>query len=120
MPESNVVELELQGWRALSSTGKQARAFYERVLDDRVLMLLPGGVVLDDRTTILQTMSRQPWAAYKLEKAVVLALSPDVAVVAYGVVARRAGAAVYSAQVSSTYVRREDGWKLAVHQQTPR
>jgi hypothetical protein len=26
----------------------------------------------------------------------------------------------YSALMSSTYVRREDGWKLVFHQQTPR
>ena len=28
--------------------------------------------------------------------------------------------ATYSALVSSAYVRREGGWRLALHQQTPR
>jgi hypothetical protein len=45
--------------------------------------------------------------------------APDTAVVTYGVVAARDGQQ-YSALMSSLYVRREDGWKLAFHQQTPR
>jgi len=48
--------------------------------------------------------------------------APDAAVVAYSAVARRAGAGAepYSALISSVYVRRHDGWKLTLHQQTPR
>ena len=38
----------------------------------------------------------------------------------YGVVAQRDGAEEYSALIASTYVRRDEGWRLAVHQQTPR
>lgn len=37
----------------------------------------------------------------------------------YGVLAQRDDTA-YSALMSSVYVRRGDGWKLAFHQQTPR
>jgi hypothetical protein len=39
-------------------------------------------------------------------------LTPDTGVVAYGAVAERDGSE-YSALMSSTYVRRDDGWKLA-------
>lgn len=113
-----LVELERDGWRALSSTGEQAAAFYERTLDDTVLMLLPGGMVLDDRAAIVESMSGQPWSSYDLQDIRVLRPTGDTGVVAYRVVARR-GDTEYSALISSTYVRRAAGWRLALHQQTP-
>ena len=44
MGQSELIELEEQGWRALSSTVEAAAEFYEWVLDDTVVMLLPGGM----------------------------------------------------------------------------
>ena len=35
-------------------------------------------------------------------------------------VAQRDGGLPYSALISSTYVHRAGGWRLALHQQTPR
>lgn len=46
---TDLVEMERSAWRALASSGEDAAAYYERVLADRVLMLLPGGLVIDDR-----------------------------------------------------------------------
>lgn len=60
------VELERQGWQALSTSGDAAVAFYREVLDDSPLMLLPGGAVLSDTTTVLETMSGPPWSRYEL------------------------------------------------------
>lgn len=120
MTDSELVELEEQGWRALSSTGQAATGFYERVLDHTVLMVLPGGVMLDNRSAILRSMSGQPWSRFALDDVRILHITPDVGVVAYGVVAQREGSPPYSALVSSSYVRREGGWKLTFHQQTPR
>ena len=118
--EHDAYRLEVEGWRALSSSAEEARAFYDRVLDERALMLLPEGLVLDDRTAILDSLSDTPWASYELFEPVVLEPAPNVAVVAYGVLARREGSSGYTAQASSTYVRHQDGWKLVMHQQTPR
>jgi hypothetical protein len=50
----------------------------------------------------------------------VLQPTADTAVVTYSVVAQREGTPEYSALMSSVYVRRATGWKLAFHQQTPR
>jgi hypothetical protein len=36
--QSELIDLEEQGWRALSSTGDSAAAFYESVLDHAVVM----------------------------------------------------------------------------------
>ena len=116
----DLIALEQRGWQALSGAGEDTAAqFYGRVLDDDVVMLLPGGVRLTDRDEILGSMSGAPWDAFELEDPQVLELGPDGAVVVYGVAAERDGSP-YSALVSSTYVRRDDGWKLALHQQTPR
>lgn len=119
MESTNPIALEEQGWQALSSTGEQAAAFYDDVLDQEVVMLLPGGLLLDDRATIIESMSGPPWSAYELNDVRTLHPSPGTAVVIYSVVARRGDAAPYSALVSSTYARRDQGWKMVVHQQTP-
>jgi len=115
-----LIALEEEGWRALSDGPEAATAFYERVLDDAVVMLLPGGLRLDDRATVIASLAGPPWASYDLESPRVLPLGEDTAVVTYGVVARRDGAAPYSALMSSVYVRRGGRWRLVLHQQTPR
>lgn len=120
MARDELIDLEESGWRALSSTGQAAAEFYEWVLDDTVLMLLPGGMVVDDRSAIVESMSGQPWSSFQLEDMRVLHPTADVGVVAYGVVARREGSAEYSALISTSYVRRVNGWKLTLHQQTLR
>ena len=119
MTEDELTVLERDGWEALASGGEVAQAFYDRVLDGEVLMLFPGGMVLDDRAAIVESMGGPPWTRYELEDVRALRLTPDAGVVAYGVVAERDGKE-YSALISSTYVRRDGGWKLAFHQQTPR
>jgi hypothetical protein len=117
--QSELIELEKQGWRALSSTGEAAAEFYERVLDDTVVMLLPGAMVLDDRAAIVQSMSGQPWSSFELRDLRVIHPTADTAVVTYAVVAQRQGTLEYSALMSSLYVQRANGWKLTFHQQTP-
>ncbi len=118
-PRPDPIALEEQGWTALSTGGEVARAFYDDVLDDPLVMLLPGGIVLDDRGAALDAMSGPLWSSYGLEDMRLRQLTDDIGVVIYGVVAERNDER-YSALVSSTYVRRADGWKLTVHQQTPR
>lgn len=117
---NDLVALEERGWQALSSDGASAADFYDQVLDDTVVMLLPGGIALTDRDEIIHSMGGQPWASFALEDPQVHVTTSDTAVVHYGVVARRDNAPEYSALVSSLYVHRPDGWKLAFHQQTPR
>ncbi|MEX5300237.1 nuclear transport factor 2 family protein [Kocuria sp. CPCC 205292] len=119
MASTDPITLEQQGWQALSSTGEQAAAFYDDVLDQEVVMLLPGGLLLDDRAAIVASMAGIPWSSHELSDLRVLHPTSDTAVVLYRVLARRGESAPYDALVSSTYARRERGWKLVVHQQTP-
>jgi hypothetical protein len=120
MAVDELVGLEERGWRALAADPRTAAEFYERVLDEEVVMLLPGGLRLTDRAAVVASMGGAPWASYRLEEPQVHALGEDAAVVTYGVVAQRDGSPPYSALISSTYVRRAGGWRLALHQQTPR
>lgn len=120
MSSSELVDLEEQGWRSLSATPGEAAQFYDGVLDHTVVMLLPGGLVLDDRDAIIASLSGQPWASFEMQDLWVFQPTTDTGIVAYGVLAQREGAPEYSALISSHYVRRDDGWKLVFHQQTPR
>jgi hypothetical protein len=119
MIHDDLGDLEQRGWDALSSTGEAARAFYADVLDDQPIMLLPGGILLDERSRIIESVSGRPWSSYVLQDLRTTELTPEAAIVTYGAVAERDGE-TYSALMSSVYVRRGDGWKLAFHQQTPR
>ena len=119
MTQHQLAALEEGGWQALSSSGPAAAGFYRRVLDDTVVMLLPGGLLIDDREAVITSMSAQPWSSYQLHGLRVVQPTPDTGIVIYEATARREGATPYSALVSSLYVRRPDGWKLAMHQQTP-
>jgi hypothetical protein len=112
-----LIDLEHSAWKALSS-GDAAAQFYERVLADQVLMLLPGGLVMDDREEVINAMRGAPWTSFEFSDERVLELGASSAVVVYRATARR-GDGEYTALFNSTYVRDGDSWRLALHQQTP-
>ena len=80
----------------------------------------PAGWSCATGRQIVDSMSGAAWSSFELEDLEVRALGDDAATVTYGAVAEREGADPYSALMASTYVRRDDRWRLAVHQQTPR
>ena len=113
----DLLELERQAWQALATDGAAA-AHYDTVLADDVLMLLPGGLVIDDRQRVIESMQGPPWDAFELADERVLELDEHSAVVAYRAKARR-GDHDYEALFNSTYVHQHGRWRLALHQQTP-
>jgi hypothetical protein len=115
--DEELLDLEETGWRALAGDGNAA-AFYRQLLSDRPVMLLPGGLRLTAREEIIGTMTGPPWDRFAIDEATVTWLTDDVALVHYRVEAAR-GASTYTALMSSTYVRQDGEWRLAVHQQTP-
>ena len=118
MDANELIELEQGGWEALSTEGA-ASGFYDEVLAAEPLMLLPGGMVIDDRQTVVDSMGGPPWDDVHLEEMRVIQLGADAAVVAYGAEARR-GETEVSSLFNSTYRREGGAWRLVVHQQTPR
>ena len=84
-----LVELERESWEALTTKGAAA-PFYERALAEQIVMLMPGGMVIDDRQTVIDAMSGDPWDEYELLSDVrVLPLGDWAAVVHYRARARR-------------------------------
>jgi hypothetical protein len=76
----DLLRLERAGWRALSTGGDAAGRFYGGVLAGEVLMLLPGGLVIDDRRQFVDAMSGAPWDAFELAEERVVELGDAVAV----------------------------------------
>jgi hypothetical protein len=118
VPDHDLLDLERQGWTALTNGGDTAADFYGEVLADQVLMVLPGGMVLNDRHEALDALRAAAWTGFELRPGIVQWLGPDAAVVVYEARARR-GDDEYHALFSSTYTRQNGEWKMAVHQQTP-
>ena len=114
-----LIDLERDGWNALSGKGDTGRTFYDRILREDAVMLLPGGLVLEGKQAILNSLGAQPWASFEMQSARVLTLSEQAAIVIYQVKAQREGQDAYAALISSTYTLDASGWKLALHQQTP-
>lgn len=113
-----VVRLEVRGWEALSAGTEGATAFYRDVLDDDVVMLLPGGLTLRGAEAVLPTLGQAPWRSFVIADAEVRRPVPDVALLTYAVSAHRDGPP-YDALVTSVYARRPQGWRMVLHQQTP-
>lgn len=113
-----LLTIERSAWRALSTSGDEAAAFYSGTLAEDVLMLLPGGLVIDERAQVIDSMHGEPWTSFELSDERVVPLGADSAVVAYSARAQR-GDNDYRALINSTYVRGTDGWRLVLHQQTP-
>ena len=113
-----LIELEEQGWRALSTAGDAGKKFYASVLREDAVMLFPGGMRIEGRERILESLGAQPWESFRIEDPKVVHLTEESATVVYKSTARRKGSDPYTALISSTYVR-GTSWQLVVHQQTP-
>lgn len=115
----DLIQLEKEGWKALSTDTASARAFYGQVLREDAMMLFPGGLRIEGSANILESLGSQPWKHFRLEEPSTLRLSEDAALLTYKVSAQREGSAPYVALISSTYVRAARSWKLVFHQHTP-
>ena len=116
--EDRLIGIERAAWDALASDPTAARRFFGETLASEILMLLPGGLVLDDRERAIDAMSGTPWDDFDLTDLRVLPLGAGVALVSSRVTAHRETQR-YEALCSSTYVDDHGTWRLAVHQQTP-
>jgi uncharacterized protein (TIGR02246 family) len=109
-------ELERQGWQALS--GPEGAAFYENLMAEDGLMVFPG-LVLDKNATIRAIAGERPWTWFELSAIQVISLTPDASLITYRATSQREGEAEYRALMTSVYAKREGGWRLVLHQQTP-
>ena len=114
-----LIDLEHAAWKALSTSGDVAAEFYDEVLAKDVLMLLPGGMTIDDRATVVDSMHQADWTSFELVRRA--SARPDRRLCRGGVPSDRRAtpAATTPPSFNSTYVREDGAWKLALHQQTP-
>jgi hypothetical protein len=111
-----LLELEEQGWRALSSPDPVK--FCEEWLAGDAVLIVPGMVI--DRGTFLKALAdEQPWARHHIEEPRVVQVTDDSAALVYRVTAQREGQPEFAALMTSVYVKRADRWQLVLHQQTP-
>jgi hypothetical protein len=68
---------------------------------------------------IAKSAEKGRWKDVSLTSKGIAKLSDTSAVITYECDAKRKDGKPYKALVSSGYVKREDGWRLAFHQQTP-
>ena len=115
---TDLLNREHAAWRALSTDGETAAGYYATELADDVLMLLPGGLVIDERQDVIVSMRGVPWESFELFEERVVELGDDSAIVAYRATAHRSGQD-YEALFNSTYVVQNGEWRLVLHQQTP-
>lgn len=113
-----LLALERQTWSALTS-GENAAAYYEGVLSDDLVMVLPGMVL--ERAEAMESWVRSvPWRDFEIDDARVMSLGRNAALLTYRATARRArDAASYRALCTSVYRLVDGRWWLAFQQQTP-
>jgi hypothetical protein len=116
-PADELLDLERRGWDALC--GDEGAAFYDEIMADDAVMIFPMGLM--DRAASLEAIrGASPWMTYRLEAEAVVYPAPNVGVVVYRAIARRADSDDYEAWMSSTYLRDDAGrWHLVLHQQSP-
>lgn len=89
---------------------------YADTLTHDALVVVPGAVL--DRAACIAAMDASPgWDEVDMGDPRLVA-DGDIATVVYEFRGRR-GESRYAATLASTYRRTADGWRLALHQQTP-
>ena len=112
----SLLDLERRGWDSLcEGTGP---AFYGALMTEDATMVLATGQALSREEVVATLSGAPPWGSYSLSD-VRLVMAGAGAALAYTGSARREGAEPFVASMTSLYVITDDGWRLALHTQTP-
>ena len=95
--------------------------YYRANLAEDCLMVFPEPVGVLARERSIAAIEEGPrWSAVRLDDLQVRQLVQDVVVLVYRATGERDGQEKpYEALATSTYVKQQGDWKLALHQQTP-
>jgi ketosteroid isomerase-like protein len=86
--------------------------------DDQCLVVFSEMAKVMSKEDIAKTAEAGRWGDINLAPKGFMQLSDQSAIVSYECSAKRKDGQPYRALISSGYVRRADGWKMAFHQQT--
>ena len=114
-----LIELERAGWASLcDGTGD---VFYGQTMASEAVMVLADGSVMTRDEVVAALGQAPPWASYEIDDVRVVPIGErSVALVYVGTGHRDGDGPPFVAVMSSVYVKRDDGWKLALYQQTPK
>lgn len=94
--------------------------FYRENLDEQCVVVFTEMAGLKTREEIVAMIGAQPrYAEVTIDLKAAHRLDRSTAIIAYQANARMADGTRHRALVSSLYVERVGGWKMAFHQQTP-
>lgn len=113
-----LIDLERAGWASLCDG--RADEFYGRTMSDDGVMVLANGTVMTRDDVVGALRQAPPWASYEMDDVRVVPLGDDAAALVYVGTGHRDGDdPPFIGVMSSVYVKRDGGWKLALYQQTP-
>ena len=112
-----LLELEHEGWQALSTGGDAAAAFYSAQMTPDAVMVLANGAVMARDEVIAALRDAPPWDTYVIERPVAVPIGDRVLALVYEAQGRR-GETQFRGILTSVYAQTPDGWMLAMHQQT--
>lgn len=93
---------------------------YREHVDETCLLAFTEMARVSSRDEVVATVADEPrWQELEIDVQGLVQPTPDVAIFTYRASAVRGDDERYRALVGSGYVRRDDGWKLMYHQQTP-
>ena len=78
----------------------------------------PTGAIDRDACAAIVDGNETPWQSYEIDDARLVPLATGAAVITYRATAQPEGGNRFAMLVSSVYVRRDEKWLLAFHQQT--
>jgi hypothetical protein len=102
--------------KALWNGGPDA---YRDHLDDQCLVAFTDMAGLVTKASIADMAEDGRWSDVTIEPKGFLEMTDETALLTYHCAAKRKNGDMYRALVSSGYVKRPEGWKLAFHTQAP-
>jgi hypothetical protein len=91
---------------------------YERLLTDGAVVVVPS-MTMDKPQTVAAMNASPGWDAVGFADEQCAELNDEAALLTYRFLGRRGDDVDYKALMGSVYVLRDQGWRLAFHQQTP-
>lgn len=110
-----IIEHEHDGWRALCS-GRGAE-FYGAIMLPQGVMVMANGDVLSREDVVAALDGAPAWDTYAIDDPRIVEITDDVVALVYAGTGRR-GDTEFRAAMTSVYARTDQGWQLALYQQT--
>ena len=104
-------------WKAEQAFWTESAVEAIRALDEAAIMVFGPTGILQGRAIGDSLRDAPRWDGVRMQDRHATE-SDDVTILAYRATASREGTD-YSALCSSTWIRRDEGWRLIAHQQTP-